>query len=160
MHNAAAVATDTMVRNASMADVPQMFELLTHYASMGNLLPRPRSDIVRRILEFRVVAQADTILACGALEIFTEELGEVRSLVVSKGLQGKGYGKRLVKALVAEAHDLGLTRLMALTYKAEFFHKLGFEIVPRDSLPEKVWGVCVSCYKFNHCDETAVLLKL
>ena len=28
------------------------------------------------------------------------------------------------------------------------------------ALPEKVWGVCVKCYKFNNCDEIAVLREL
>ncbi len=41
-----------------------------------------------------------------------------------------------------------------------FFHKLGFQTVAMDTLPEKVWGVCVKCYKYNNCDETAVLLEL
>ena len=49
---------------------------------------------------------------------------------------------------------------MALTYVPEFFHKLEFRTVPKESLPEKVWGICVKCYKFNNCDETAVLLEL
>ena len=39
-------------------------------------------------------------------------------------------------------------------------HKLGFKTVSKDTLPEKVWSVCVKCYKFNHCDEIAVLLEL
>ena len=29
-----------------------------------------------------------------------------------------------------------------------------------DTLPEKVWGVCVKCYKYSNCDETAVVLAL
>jgi amino-acid N-acetyltransferase len=49
---------------------------------------------------------------------------------------------------------------MALTYVPEFFHKLGFRTVPKDMLPEKVWGVCVKCYKYNNCDEIAVLLEV
>ena len=49
---------------------------------------------------------------------------------------------------------------MALTYVPAFFHKLGFKTVPMETLPEKVWGVCIKCYKYNKCDETAVLLEL
>jgi hypothetical protein len=50
---------------------------------------------------------------------------------------------------------------MALTYVPTFFHKLGFETVAMDTLPEKVWGgVCVKCYKYNNCDETAVLSRV
>lgn len=60
----------------------------------------------------------------------------------------------------AETRTIGLTRFIALTYVPTFFHKLGFQTVAMDTLPEKVWGVCVKCYKYNNCDETAVLLEL
>ena len=99
-------------------------------------------------------------MACGALEIFTEDLGEVRSLVVDDIWKGKGLGRKLVEQLIHEARAIGLKRLMALTYVPEFFHKLGFETVPKDTLPEKVWSVCIKCYKYNHCDEIAVLKRL
>jgi amino-acid N-acetyltransferase len=99
-------------------------------------------------------------VACGALEIFTEDLGEVRSLVVDDAFKGQGLGRQLVERIAEEARVIGLKRLMALTYVAPFFHKLGFKTVPKETLPEKVWSVCVKCYKFNSCDETAVLLDL
>ncbi len=98
--------------------------------------------------------------ACGSLEIFTESLGEVRSLVVADACKGQGLGKLLVQRLIEEASAIGLKRLMALTYVPDFFHKIGFVTVPKETLPEKVWSVCVKCYKYNHCDEIAVLLEL
>jgi N-acetylglutamate synthase-like GNAT family acetyltransferase len=99
------------------------------------------------------------VAGCAALEIFTDSLGELRSLVVADEHKGKGLGKALVERVVLEAKAIGLKRLMALTYVPAFFHKLGFGTVPKDTLPEKVWSVCVKCYKYNHCDETAVLLE-
>ena len=48
----------------------------------------------------------------------------------------------------------------SLTYVPGFFGRLGFEVVSKDDLPEKVWQVCVKCYKFNRCDEIAVMLRL
>ncbi|MDX8383339.1 MAG: GNAT family N-acetyltransferase, partial [Ghiorsea sp.] len=29
-------------------------------------------------------------------------------------------------------------------------------VVAKESLPQKVWTVCVHCPKFSHCDEIAV----
>ena len=49
---------------------------------------------------------------------------------------------------------------MALTYVPGFFEKLGFRIVSMESLPEKVFGVCVICPKFDHCDEIAMVKSL
>jgi amino-acid N-acetyltransferase len=148
------------LRPAAITDVPQIHELLDEYARMGNLLPRPYSELYRHLRDFFVVEIEGKIVACGALEIFTENLGEVRSLVVGKDYAGRGLGKHIVQRIVDEARQIGLRRIMALTYVPEFFHKLGFRTVPKDTLPEKVWGICVKCYKFNACDETAVLLEI
>ena len=38
--------------------------------------------------------------AHAALEIFTEDLGEVRSLVVNDAYKGRGLGRMLVKRLI------------------------------------------------------------
>lgn len=148
------------VRPAIIHDIPALHELLQTYAEQGNLLPRTATEIVRHLRDFFVIDRCGTPIACGALEVFTEDLGEIRSLVVDEHHSGKGLGKLMVERIIAEARELGLRRLMALTYIPEFFQKLGFEIVLKESLPEKVWGVCVACYKFQRCDETAVLLKL
>ena len=148
------------IRPAAIGDVPTILHLLEIYSAQGNLLPRTMNELYRHLRDFFVVEVNGKLAACGALEIFTEDLGEVRSLVVDDAFKGRGLGKALVERLAEEARAIGLKRLMALTYVPEFFHKLGFQTVPKDTLPEKVWSVCVKCYKFNHCDEIAVLLEL
>jgi len=148
------------VRPAAIGDVPVIHHLLEIYAAQGNLLPRTLSELYRHLRDFFVIEVEGRVAACGALEIFTDDLGEVRSLVVDDTWKGKGLGRMLVERLIEEARAIGLKRLMALTYVPEFFHKLGFETVPKDTLPEKVWSVCVKCYKYNHCDEIAVLKRL
>ena len=149
-----------IVRAAAINDVSAIHNLITHYADMGNLLPRPVNEIYRHLRDFFVVELNGIIVACGALEIFTENLGEVRSLVVDDNVKGKGMGRLLVARIIDETRALGLKRLMALTYVPEFFHRLGFKTVNKDMLPEKVWGICIKCYKYNNCDEIAVLLEL
>lgn len=148
------------VRPAEIHDVPGIHHLLEIYAAQGNLLPRTMNELYRHLRDFFVVEVNGKLAACGALEIFTESLGEVRSLVVDDAFKGRGFGRLLVQRIADEARAIGLKRLMALTYVAPFFHKLGFATVPKDTLPEKVWSVCVKCYKYNKCDETAVVLKL
>jgi amino-acid N-acetyltransferase len=148
------------VRAAAIGDVPTIHQLLEIYAAKGNLLPRTLSELYRHLRDFFVVEADGKVVACGALEIFTEDLGEVRSLVVDETHERRGLGRLLVERITAEARAIGLQRLMALTYVPEFFHRLGFKTVSKDVLPDKVWGVCVTCYKFNQCDETAVLLEL
>ncbi len=149
-----------IIRPAAIDDVPYIHHLIEIYAAQGNLLPRPMSELYRHLRDFFVIETQGKVAACGALEIFTEALGEVRSLVVDDEFKGQGFGRMLVQRLIEEARAIGLRRLMALTYVAPFFHKLGFKTVAKDTLPEKVWGICVKCYKYNNCDETAVLLEI
>ena len=149
-----------LVRPAAIGDVPTLHELLELYAAKGNLLPRTFSELYRHLRDFFVIEIDGKVVACGALEIFTEDLGEVRSLVVDEAHERRGLGRLMVERVIDEARTIGLKRLMALTYVPTFFHKLGFQTVAMDTLPEKVWGVCVKCYKYNQCDETAVLKEL
>jgi len=148
------------VVKATEQDIPAIQKLLTHYASLGDLLPRTRSDITKNLEHFRLIKQNETVLACGSLENFTEELAEIRSLMVDKSMKGKGLGAILVSKLIELAEDRKVKRLMALTYVPGFFHKMGFKTVDKNIFPEKVWGICVNCYKFENCDEIAVLREL
>ena len=50
--------------------------------------------------------------------------------------------------------------MFALTYETEFFRRYGFDVIDRDTLPEKVWGACLACPKADACDETAMLKRL
>lgn len=147
------------VREAVMSDVDAIYSLLEEYAKRGKLLPRTKAEIRRNIRSF-FVAGTDSVDACGAIEIFSGDLGEVRSLVVKPEFAGRGYGRSLVEHIIADARRIGLSRIMSLTYEPKFFTRLGFEVVPKETLPEKVWGVCVSCYKFNDCDEIAMVRYL
>lgn len=154
--------TDFVATAASLEDSSQIAELLLHYSKMGNLLPRAKDDIEKHIDNFYVIHNPldEKVIACGALEHFSDELAEIRSLVVNPDQHGKGLGRILVKRLIKLAKERKVTRLMALTYSAGFFEKLNFHIVDKSIFPEKIWGVCVNCYKFKNCDETAVLLNL
>ncbi|HEX9813192.1 MAG TPA: N-acetyltransferase [Burkholderiales bacterium] len=152
--------TDYVVRPAAIGDVPYIHFLVENYAAQGNLLPRSMSELYRHLRDFFVVEVNAKLAGCGALEIFTEDLGEIRSLVVDDKFKRHGFGRLLVERLLDEARRIGLRRIMALTYVPDFFHKLDFKTVPKETLPEKVWGICVKCYKFNNCDEIAVLREL
>lgn len=157
MPDNSAVPSAANVRAATINDVHNIHGLIEQYARMGNLLPRPVNELYRHLRDFYVVESSGEIVACGALEIFTDTLAEVRSLVVAQNHKGQGFGRLLVEKLLTETQSLGLKKLMALTYVPEFFHKMGFITVDKHSLPEKVWGICAKCYKYHNCDETAVV---
>lgn len=151
---------NTKVRWATVADAPGIHDLLQRYATLGRLLPRSTEEIIERLSSFLVSEQNSTLAGCVSLEVFTPELGEVRSLAVHPDFARLGHGRVLVEQLEVEAGRLGLQRIIALTYVPDFFGKLGFKVTAMDALPEKVFGICVTCPKFNHCDEIAMVKSL
>lgn len=148
------------LRPARLADVPAIHALLREQAAAGNLLPRTQENLVRHVRDFVVAERDGRVAAVGALEIMGPDLGEVRSLAVAPAFHRQGLGEQVTRALLEQARIIGLRRVMALTYVPAFFARLGFEVVSKDTLPEKVWQVCVKCYKFNRCDEIAVMRSL
>lgn len=82
------------------------------------------------VQEFLVAETADhEVVGCGALHVFWEDLGEVRTLAVSPEWQHHGVGKLLVDRLEQRARNLGLRRLFCLTFEVEFFEALGYKVV-------------------------------
>lgn len=146
--------------SATEGDIAGIQRLLNHYASMGELLPRSKSDLLTNLQSFLVIKNEQTVIACGSLEHFTPALAEIRSLMVDTEYKQHGLGRKIVEQLIDRARNNSVQRLMALTYVPEFFHRLGFRTVDKEIFPEKVWGICVNCYKFDNCDEIAVLLEL
>jgi amino-acid N-acetyltransferase len=73
---------------------------------------------------------------------------------------GKGVGTTLLQACLEDAQRLAIKKVFALTYKPEFFKKMGFQQVDKSELPHKVWLECVKCVKFPDCDEVAVIRTL
>lgn len=149
-----------MVRKAKTTDVPAIACLVNVYAGKGDLLPLALQELYGRIEDFYVVEQDGQIAGVCSLFVYGADLAEIRSLAVWPECEGKGIGRALTEACIAAAKALPIRRVFALTYKPGFFERLGFRVVDRLTLPEKVWKDCRRCSKWDYCDETAVLLEL
>lgn len=151
------------LKKAHIQDVYAIHSLLMKYSNQGFLLPRSYNELYSHLRDFIVLTdpQNSTIQGCCALTITWENLAEIRSLIVDLPLQKQGWGRRLVDTCLSEALTIGVYRVFTLTYKTEFFAKLGFKRVDKDELPQKVWADCLHCPKFPECcDEVAMLLEL
>lgn len=152
-----------MLRKARIEDVKTIHRLINASASKGEMLPRSLMDIYGSLRDFFVYQDEDKkeIIGICAMSIVWENLAEIRSLYVDEERRREGIGRNLVEACVSEAITLGLFRIFTLTYKRDFFLKLGFRDVQRSTLPEKIWSDCVRCSKYpDFCDEVAMLLEL
>ena len=144
------------VRKARVGDAPAIHELVNFYARKEEMLPLSLGMVYERLRDFFVYEEGGEVLGCGALHVVWEDLAEVRSLAVRKDQHGRGLGRALFAACVAEAPALGVKRVFTLTFAPEFFRKLGMADVAKDTLPHKVWSDCVRCPRFPNCDELAL----
>jgi len=135
--------------------------LLKPYVDEGIILSRDEDEIAANIRSYKMIYDNDLPIGVGALHIFSPFLGEIRSLAVDKKYQGRGVGRKLVKSLLEEAKNLGLKEVLVLTYKKEFFEKLGFKEIEKEAIPEKkIWADCIKCKFFPNCNETALIISL
>jgi len=146
-----------MIRKARMADVKAIQRLVAEYARKGDMLPRSLSDIYENLRDYFVCEDGGVVIGSAAIHIMWEDLAEVRSLAVQEGSMRRGVGTQLVEACISEAIVLGIARVFALTYKPEFFERLGFQRVDKAELPHKIWTDCLKCAKFPDCDEIALV---
>ncbi len=154
------VGRSLTIRKAIMRDIPALLQLINFYAAEGIMLPRTEFEISENIRDFTVIYDGSRLLGCGALHFYTPKSAEIRSLAVAPEAKKQGVGVLLMEVLEKEAINNELHAIFAFTYLAEFFRKLGFEQVDRGLLPLKVWKDCLSCAKFQCCDEIAVLKAL
>ena len=146
-----------------MADAVRIHYLVNLYAGRQQMLPRTMLSIYENIRDFQVaVTEEDetVVIGCSALHFTWSDMAEIRSLAVDESAKGGGIGRALVEANIVEAREQGIVQVYAFTYVTHFFSRLGFRVVPHESMPRKVWMDCITCPKFNCCDETAMVLDL
>lgn len=147
----------TTIRKARATDGPAIQRVLAHFATRGLLLPRTLDEVYRNLRDFSVAeVEGEVVGVCG-LSLYWEDLAEVRSLAVLETQGSRGLGSALVEACVAEAAALGIRRVFALTYRQAFFERLGFRVLQKEELPQKIWKDCLGCAKFTCCDEIALI---
>lgn len=156
----APAGTGPVVRPARPDDAEAIRRLVAAYAERKILLPRSSEEILGRISRALVADAAGEVAGCVFVEVFGDGLCEIRSLAVDERLQGRGLGRALVDGAIGLCRDLGVKRVFVLTYAGRFFRRFGFRPVSKGIFPQKVWGDCIRCPHYYHCDEDALLLDL
>ena len=148
------------VRVAEIDDVDAIHDLLQPFAEKHIILPRSHDDLYQHLQEIIVAEYDGALVGTTALHVYGSNLAEIRSLVVRPDHQKRQVGRLMIEAAEKWAAGLGVARIFALTYVPGFFARLGYAQVPKETLPQKVWTVCVHCAKFADCDEVAVEKRL
>jgi len=149
------------IRKAQLSDAEAIHSLVSLFVPTGELLAVPLVSIYESIRDYFVAEEKGEVVGTVSLKVLWKDLAEVRSLSVLPDLHGQGLGRRLVDACIAEAKDLGIPRVFALTREGGFFERVGFAHCQKETLPQKIWFDCVRCPKFPHlCDEEAYLYRV
>ena len=144
-----------MLRKARISDVKTIHRMINQSAAKGEMLSRSLMDMYNSVRDFIVYYDENE------QKIVWENLAEIRSLYVDEAFRKKGIGRKMVEFCISEAITLDLFRIFSLTYKKEFFARLGFKEVDRSTLPEKIWSDCFRCPKYpDYCDEVAMMIEL
>ena len=150
-------------RPADEDDFDLMETWIRKWSDRQILLPLEGGALRTALPDFRVLSPAfgpRVVLAFGALRRYSKRLGEIRSLVVADEWRGRGLGRRLVGEILDEARLEGLNRVFVLAKTPGLFATMGFTLVPRESLPQKVFVDCSLCRRRDSCDELALVKEL
>jgi amino-acid N-acetyltransferase len=138
-----------------------MQNLVEPEVQSGVILYRSDDEIATNIRSYTVAMDGDQLVGFCALHIHSPNLAEVRSMIIDQKYRGQNIGSSLVVKVCDEGLLLGLREVLALTYQREFFERLGFVEIPKESIPEhKIWADCIKCKHFPICNEVSLIKTL
>jgi len=153
-----------MVRleKAKLSDIKSMQELVIQEVTDGIILQRSVDEVSTNIRSYVLAKDEEKVIGYTALHIHSPRLAEIRSLIVSSEYRGKSIGKEIVSFALSEAKEIGVTEeVLVLTYLPDFFKKMGFIEIPKESIPEhKIWADCIKCIHFPICNEVSLVYKI
>ena len=120
----------TMIRRATIHDVPRMQEIINSHAELGKMLFKSYAQLYEQLRDFAVdeieTATGREVVGCAALTILWADLAEVRSLAVDERILGRGIGRQLVRMVCRRRPRLHqIRRIMSLTYEQTVFREAG-----------------------------------
>ena len=122
-------AVQWTIRRARTTDIRAIASLIEPLVEARVLLGKDLVVLYESVQEFTVATRSSgEVVGCGALHVFWENLGEIRTLAVSPEHVGQGIGTAVVEALEEQARELGLSTLFCLTFEVDFFTAHGFHI--------------------------------
>lgn len=107
-------------RQAQPKDSQAIKQLISKYPKQLLQSPLPKA------LDFFVAEAEGKIIGCGALEIYSKKLAEVRSLVVLPEFQGQGIATKLIKLCLKRAKRRKIREVLTITGEPKLFERLGF----------------------------------
>ena len=150
-----------MLRKAKIEDAQAIQNLICFYSEDGKMLFRSLEEIEQTIADFRVYEKSGEVIGICNLKYGWDKLVEIRSLCVDPRYHRQGIATQMIKYSINQALlNQNCDTVFVLTYAIPLFEKLGFQIINKINLPQKVWNDCQQCLHQDNCDETAMSFSL
>ena len=150
-----------MVRKGKIEDAQAIQNLIRFYSEDDKMLFRSLEEIKWNIANFRVYEKSGEIIGICNLKYGWDKLVEIRSLGVDPRYHRQGIATQMIQDSIEQAVlNQNCDTVFVLTYAVPLFEKLGFQIIDKPNLPQKVWNDCKQCLHQENCDETAMSLSL
>lgn len=115
------------LRSATIEDVGGILKLIRPLEQSGVLVQRSRERLENDIGQFTVLERDGMIIACAALEVYEDGLGELYCVATHRDYRGKNRGERLLDAIKSKALANNVKQLFVLTtVTAHWFLEQGF----------------------------------
>jgi amino-acid N-acetyltransferase len=119
------------MRTATATDSHAVLALLEDYEL-------PTAGVKEHLEHFLLEFDNDRLIGCAGLEIH-DHAGLLRSVAVDEYYRSVGLGTKLIQAVLERAKAINLSSVSLLTETtADYYLHFGFEITPRESLPESL----------------------
>lgn len=140
-----AVAQESIVvRRARVTDVGEIRTIVDAYAQDRILLAKDIVTLYEDVPDFRVaVNSSGRVIGCGAVHVMWEDVAEVRTVAVLPEYRGAGIGRLILDELLATATELGVQRVVCLTFEVEFFTRHGFDVATSVDVAPEVFAQMV-----------------
>ncbi len=109
-------------------DNPEVDDLLRkHFIELRSVSPAGSTHVLdidglkNPSIKFWSLWEDEKLMGCGALKFLNESHGEFKSIRVADQYRGKGYGKKIIAHLIAEAKELKIKKISIETGSGEFF---------------------------------------
>ncbi len=160
-------SSEVSVRQAIFTDVRSIYTIIRGNTDM--LVPRSMSYVVQHIDRFLVAEINGQVIGTISYE-FLPEIGdpdrtavELQSVCVTAEWRKHGVGKILVAKQIERLLPLRPFQIVVLTFAEKFFEKLGFHVVPKESMMHKLYMGCINCTKHESpftCPEVAMVMPI
>jgi len=147
---------------ANLSDISSMQYMVEKEVKDGIILERNEDEVATNIRSYVLAKIEGKLVGYAALHIHSSRLAEIRSLIVLDGYRGQDIGKKIVEFALEEAKKIAVEEeVLVLTYLPEFFKKMNFVEIAKESIPEhKIWTDCIKCIHFPICNEISLVYKL